>query len=115
MQTKVQRLFTFLVVAVLAITAYSFAVAGDPSAPGPDNYLTRFHGKTILVVLDLGSDGIERTVLVDASLTGLGDKRFLGGVVTDKYPEFPVIMPGRKAFVALDRVVSIQVLEGSDR
>ncbi|WP_143549216.1 hypothetical protein [Rhodopirellula bahusiensis] len=111
MQSSSKFLAVALGAAIFAIGTYHLATAADPNAPHPSNYLTSFTGKTVLVVLDLGADGIERTVLRDASLTGIGEKPFLGGVVTDKYPEFPVIMPGEKAYVALDRIVYVQVLD----
>ena len=110
MNRQRQLLLGVLGVALLAIMTYRFALADEGEASDPDN-IKRFTDLPCLIVFDLGADGIERTVLVDASITDIGGKRFLGGVVTDKYPDFWVVMPGKPAYIALDRIAYIQVLD----
>lgn len=92
------------------MTTYRYAMAHEPKASPYDN----LHGLgkgACLVVLDLGADGVERTVLMDTSITEIGGKRFLAGTVTDKFTEIAVVFPGKPAYVALDRIAYIQILE----
>jgi hypothetical protein len=114
MQTRSRVLLSTLGVALLAITTYRLAFADDAAPRKADN-ITRFTDLPCLVVFDLGSDGVDRTVLVDASITDIGGKRFLGGIVTDKFPDFRVAIPGKPAYVALDRIAYIQILDDPQR
>jgi len=103
-------LFSILGVAILAITTYRFAVADDAYNPAPVD-IRSFATMPCLVVYDLGTVGVDQTVLVDASITDIGGKRFLGGTVTDKYPDISVDYPGKPAYISLDRIAYIQILD----
>ncbi len=110
MKQRSPFLLAIIGLALTVFATYRFAVAGDNDPPGHINH----HGFGItpcLVAFDFdGADGDEQTVLVDATITDIGGKRFLGGVVTDDYPEVKVAFPGTGVYIALDRIVYIQML-----
>jgi len=109
------------IVALTAVVTYRIALADTTEAsqhPG----INDFGDSPCLVTFDLGSGGgpgpggVQRTVLVNASFTDISGKRFLGGTVTDKYTKFTrvdVTFPGTQAYIALDRIACIELLDAA--
>lgn len=62
---------------------------------------------------DTERDGIEQTGLVEAAATDIGGKRFFSGTVTDKYQKVKVVFPRTLAYVALERIAYIRVLDSA--
>lgn len=115
---KKQAMYTLAFVAVIltALTTYRYAMADDGDASGQVTVIMNGLGnRPALVAFELGGgDGVDRTVLVNSTIVEIGGKRFLGGTVTDKYPEINVVFPGTVAYVALDRIAYIQYLDAAD-
>lgn len=116
MKKQVKYALAFIAVILTALTTYRYAVATDGDATGQVTVTMNGLGnRPALVAFELGGgDGIDRTVLVNSTIVELGGKRFLGGTVTDKYPEINVAFPGTVAYVALDRIAYIQYLDGAN-
>ena len=116
MKKRAKYALAFIAVILTALTTYRYAVAADGDATGQVTVIMNGLGnRPALVAFDLGGgDGVDRTVLVNSTIVELGGKRFLGGTVTDKYPEIKVAFPGTVAYVALDRIAYIQYLDGAN-
>ncbi len=114
MKYKTTYAFALISVTFIGLTTFRYALAdeGDPA----DN--VTLHGlgdRPALVAFDVGGEnGGDNTVLVNCEIVDIGGKRFLGGTVTDKYPEVKVAFPGRVAYVALDRIVYIQYVDAEN-
>ena len=103
--------------AIIAVTltamTYRYALAADGDTTGHATVnMNGLGNRPALVVFDLGGgNGVERTALANSTIVELGGKRFLGGFVTDKFPEIKVAFPGKGAYIALERIVYIQYLD----
>lgn len=116
MKNRTKYALAFIAVILTSLTAYRYSVAADGDPTGQVAVIMNGLGdRPALVAFDLGGgDGVDRTVLVNSTIVELGGKRFLGGTVTDKYPEVTVAFPGTVAYVALDRIAYIQYLDGTN-
>ncbi len=115
MKKRAKHALALIAVILIALTTYRYAGATNGDATGQVTVIMNGLGdRPALVAFELGGgDGIDRTVLVNSTIVELGGKRFLGGTVTDKYPDIKVAFPGTAAFVALDRIAYIQYLDGA--
>lgn len=116
MKKRAQYALAFIAVLLIALTTYRYALATDGNVAGQVTAIMNGLGnRPALVVFDLGgADGVERTALENSTIVELGGKRFLGGTVTEKYPEIKVTFPGTVAYIALDRITYIQYLDGGN-
>jgi hypothetical protein len=116
MKKRAKSALAFIAVILTALTTYRYAFAANDDATDQATVIMNGLGnRPALVAFDFGGgDGVDRTVLVNSTIVELGGKRFLGGTVTDKYPEIEVAFPGTVAYVALDRIAYIQYLDGAD-
>ena len=115
MKKRAYYVLAFIAVVLIALTGYRYALAADGDAVGQVTVIMNGLGnRPAWVAFDLGgADGVERTVLENSTIVELGGKRFLGGTVTNKYPEIKVTFPGTVAYVALDSIAYIQYLDGA--
>ncbi len=116
MKKRAKYALAFIAVLLTALTTYQYAFAADDDATGQATVIMNGLGnRPALVAFDLGGgDGVDQTVLVNSTIVEIGGKRFLGGTVTDKYPEINVAFPGTVAYVALDRIAYIQYLDNAN-
>ncbi|TWU39982.1 hypothetical protein Q31b_32980 [Novipirellula aureliae] len=119
MKNHPRHSMALFIVALTAIATYQIALA-DRTPTWQHPGINDFGDSPCLVSFDLGSGGgqstggVQRTVLVNASFNDISGKRFLGGIVTDKYKKFTrldVTFPGTQAYISLDRIACIELLD----
>ena len=116
MKKRAKYALAFIAVLLTALTTYQYAFAAHDDATGQATVIMHGLGnRPALVAFDLGGGaGGDTTVLVNSTIVEVGGKRFLGGTVTEKYPEINVDFPGTVAYVALDRIAYIQYLDNAN-
>ncbi len=115
MKKRAKYALAFIAVILTALTTYRCAVATDGDATGQVTVIMNGLGNRPLwwhSSLAVATASIELFWSTRPSLNS-AEKRFLGGTVTDKYPEINVAFPGTVAYVALDRIAYIQYLDGA--
>ena len=116
MKSWTSSALTLTVVTLIALITYRYALAADGNPDHGTVIMKGLGDRPSLVAFDIGgANGVERTALVNSTIVEIGGRRFLGGTVTDKYPEIKVVSPGTVAYVALDRIAYIQYLDGGSR
>lgn len=115
MRRQTTYTLALITLCLTGFTTIQYALADDGDSP---NQVTMdgFSDRPSLVTFDPGgADGVERTVLVNATIVDISGKQFLRGTVTDKHQEINVVFPGKVAYVAFDSIAYIQHLGDGKR
>ncbi|TWT84748.1 hypothetical protein CA13_62280 [Planctomycetes bacterium CA13] len=119
MKNLTKHSMALFIIALTAIATYRISLA-DSTATSQLPGINEFGDSPCLVTFNIGPGGgqsmggVQRTVLVNATFTDISGKRFLGGIVTDKYTKFTrldVEFPGTQAYISFDRIACIELLD----